>query len=584
MWQNVESALRTRESDRECFWVSRVGDGVQERSMFHRARSTTKGLSAMRPRLGMVSGMGSKATGRSRRRGQIGGTSLERLERRALLSVAAPPAGAASPTAEIANGPARHRLVLDDSTTTRVVGETVLRDIVYNKDGESLDLYLPVGQAPPGGWPVVVAFPGGGWRWASKKDYGSRASILTHYGFAVAVADYTYSSGNAGSRAWPADFEDVRAAVVWVREHASRFKIDSTKIAAMGESSGAYMANMIGVYPNGPVSADSLPSGATSQTPPAAGETSAKVAAVVDFYGPTNIPALFQDAPKTRVCRHVHRRVARPSSRSRGVGVAGELRRPRRSAVFHHPRHRRYRRARHAVDPTRRRTPSRRRSSPAHLAQRLETRVLVPKHAAVRDSRCGDVFEPSAQSSTDLHITPHLVFSLCAAGHVDSRYNRAKAASFRSEGRTMAKTSAVLILMLMLMFVARPIDDDRPAAIIAEDWNYAEAMKRVARRFDGREGMVLHVGDSITLCARIRRMGDARDGQKRGGSRDPFLDARGRETIPTVGFSPPAMKPGAGRRRPLAAAFAPTRCSAAASSIFPRSPRWSIDIGRESSS
>ena len=209
------------------------------------------------------------------------------------------------------------RLVLNDSTTTRVVGETVLRDIVYNKDGESLDLYLPVGQAPPGGWPVVVAFPGGGWRWASKKDYGSRASILTHYGFAVAVADYTYSSGNAGSRAWPADFEDVRAAVVWVREHASRFKIDSTKIAAMGESSGAYMANMIGVYPNGPVSANSLPSGATSQTPPAAGETSAKVAAVVDFYGPTNIPALFQDAPRYARMSPRSSALARPSSRSR---------------------------------------------------------------------------------------------------------------------------------------------------------------------------------------------------------------------------------------------------------------------------
>ena len=33
---------------------------------------------------------------------------------------------------------------------------------------------------------------------------------------------------------------------------------------------------------------------------------------------------------------------------------------------------------------------------------------------------------------------------------------------------------------------------------IAQDWEYAAAMKKVAAGFKGREGVVLHVGDSIT--------------------------------------------------------------------------------------
>ena len=254
----------------------------------------------MGPRLLAVLGTGAKATGRSRRHGKRREIGLERLEGRELLSRAPFSGGEAIPPVEIARFSRVRQAIANDTTTPTVVGQTVLQDIVYNKDGEKLDVYLPVGQAPAGGWPAIVAFPGGGWRWASKKDYGGRASVLTHYGFAVIAADYTYSSGAPGSRAWPADFNDVRAAVQWVRNHADRFKIDPNKIAAMGESSGAYMANMLGVYPNGPVVADSLPAGATAQTPPSPGQTSASVSAVVDFYGPTNIPTLYQDAPKTR--------------------------------------------------------------------------------------------------------------------------------------------------------------------------------------------------------------------------------------------------------------------------------------------
>ncbi|GAC1344071.1 MAG: hypothetical protein NVSMB14_08000 [Isosphaeraceae bacterium] len=62
----------------------------------------------------------------------------------------------------------------------------------------------------------------------------------------------------------------------------------------------------------------------------------------------------------------------------------------------------------------------------------------------------------------------------------------------------MRKTRAIFLLSLML--VARSIENDQPATLFSEDWNYVDAMTRVAHRFEGREGMVLHVGDSITVA------------------------------------------------------------------------------------
>jgi acetyl esterase/lipase len=176
---------------------------------------------------------------------------------------------------------------------------SIQRNIVYTHDGGQaikLDLYRPRGSAPPGGWPAVVAFPGGGWRWASRTQYGASVGQLAHAGFVVAVADYTYSSGKPGSRAWPNNFIDARNAVRWVRSHAEALHIDSSAIAAEGVSSGSYLASLLATYPDGPITADAPP------TDPASARTangvSAQVEAVVDFYGPVDLAALYGEAPR----------------------------------------------------------------------------------------------------------------------------------------------------------------------------------------------------------------------------------------------------------------------------------------------
>lgn len=169
-------------------------------------------------------------------------------------------------------GPTDERVVEGRQAPTR--RGRVIADIVYTRNGSrpvALDLYLPGGTPPPGGWPLILAFPGGGWRPADRKDYGGTVAQLTRFGYAVAGVDYTYASASGG-RSWPANIEDAREAVRWARTNAGRFGLDPGKIVAMGESSGAHLALLLGTDP---------------------GDEASRVQAVVDFYGPTDLTALY---------------------------------------------------------------------------------------------------------------------------------------------------------------------------------------------------------------------------------------------------------------------------------------------------
>jgi acetyl esterase/lipase len=170
-------------------------------------------------------------------------------------------------------------------------------NVVYTNLGgqaEHLDLYIPKGPAPAGGRPVILALPGGGWRWVRREDLGVTVSELAKYGYVVAVADYAFASSNPGSHVWPTNFEDVRQAVRWLKTNAGKYGIDPSEVGVWGESAGAHLGNLLGTDPDGPLLA---PSGKmTGATAP--GQVSAQVQAVIDFYGPTDLTSLFTESPK----------------------------------------------------------------------------------------------------------------------------------------------------------------------------------------------------------------------------------------------------------------------------------------------
>ncbi len=146
--------------------------------------------------------------------------------------------------------------------------------LVYREvDGRTLklDVYSP--DAMPGGLttkrPAIIALHGGGWRGGSRSEYGRSLAPLVRQGFVVVSVDYRLS--RPGIPSWPANLDDVREAVRWVRRHADSYAIDGDRIAAIGASAGGHLALMLGVWPV---------------------DEASRVGAVIDFYGPTDLRAL----------------------------------------------------------------------------------------------------------------------------------------------------------------------------------------------------------------------------------------------------------------------------------------------------
>ena len=141
------------------------------------------------------------------------------------------------------------KLRIHSTAASRQPADSVLyANIPYTGLGgrlERLDVYVPTGPAPAGGWPVIVAIHGGGWRRFNKDEYGPRiASAFVSQGYVVVAPNYRLSS--PGSPSWPLNFEELQSAVRWVRTHASQFGINTGQVVAMGESAGANLANLLG--------------------------------------------------------------------------------------------------------------------------------------------------------------------------------------------------------------------------------------------------------------------------------------------------------------------------------------------------
>ena len=142
----------------------------------------------------------------------------------------------------------------------------IKRDIEYSRpDGKPqlLDLYLPKeGEGP---FPVVMWVHGGGWKNGSKKN--CPASWLVEHGFAVASINYRLIPVQ-----WPAQMDDCRAAVRWLRFNADNCNLDSNHIGAWGGSAGGHLVALMGTLP-----------------PPDFETTTSRVQAVCDWYGPSDL-------------------------------------------------------------------------------------------------------------------------------------------------------------------------------------------------------------------------------------------------------------------------------------------------------
>jgi acetyl esterase/lipase len=137
------------------------------------------------------------------------------------------------------------------------------KDVEYARpDGKPLllDLHVPDG---PGPFAAAILIHGGGFDEGSKStNVRPLFEPLSDAGFAWFSIDYRL----APAVHFPEAMEDVNSAIRWVKAHAAEYRVDVARIAIIGESAGGFFVNYAG----------------THETP------ATKVAAVVDFYGPSD--------------------------------------------------------------------------------------------------------------------------------------------------------------------------------------------------------------------------------------------------------------------------------------------------------
>lgn len=145
-----------------------------------------------------------------------------------------------------------------------------------------LELLVPAGAAGP--VPVVVWIHGGGWKAGSRVPIPNRVFDLCARGYAVASVDYRLT----GAALWPAQIQDVKGAVRWLRAHANQYGLDPGRFAAWGESAGGHLASVLGL--SGGISTVTA-GGTTVDLEGSTGgnlDRSSRVQAVVHWYGATD--------------------------------------------------------------------------------------------------------------------------------------------------------------------------------------------------------------------------------------------------------------------------------------------------------
>lgn len=189
-----------------------------------------------------------------------------------------------------------------ESTTT---AGRILRGIEFARPGSGapllLDLYLPA-ESPAGAGaaglprPAVVHFHGGGWRTGERSSLGptvdgfglSPIEQLMEAGFVVASADYRLTD----AATFPAQLHDARAAVRWLRDHATAYNVDPDRIFAWGDSAGGHLACLVG-----------LTAGSAALPDDAGASEGSNVAAVVAWYPPTDLMRMGAQARPDAIAR-----------------------------------------------------------------------------------------------------------------------------------------------------------------------------------------------------------------------------------------------------------------------------------------
>ena len=124
--------------------------------------------------------------------------------------------------------------------------EVQIEDVEYLRHGDKpflARLFKPQGSGP---FPVMVELHGGAWVNGSREDGNVVNEVLAREGVIVAALDFRVPP----EASYPASLADIHYGIRWCKSHAEGWNGNSEKIGAMGTSSGAHQAMLLGMRPH----------------------------------------------------------------------------------------------------------------------------------------------------------------------------------------------------------------------------------------------------------------------------------------------------------------------------------------------
>ena len=143
------------------------------------------------------------------------------------------------------------------STAINATLITPILNITFSKKYNlQLDLYLPKDDTTTRLRPTMVAVHGGGFSGGNRQSEGTWCQRLAARGYVCATVDYRLHAGISPGQD-PLAFlgiilnatEDTRAAIRWLRANAAKYKIDTTRVGAIGASAGAIITAFLVTVP-----------------------------------------------------------------------------------------------------------------------------------------------------------------------------------------------------------------------------------------------------------------------------------------------------------------------------------------------
>lgn len=154
-------------------------------------------------------------------------------------------------------------------------GPKIEKDLVYRVVGGDqikADFYAPELRNPDGD-PFVLVVHGGGWTGGKKEDMAMVCDALAKVGIASATVQYRLAPTNK----YPAQLDDVQAAVRFFRSNSAKMGLSTTKMGAIGASAGGHLSLLLGFTDTRDLESKDFQS------------ESSRVQFVVNLFGPTDL-------------------------------------------------------------------------------------------------------------------------------------------------------------------------------------------------------------------------------------------------------------------------------------------------------